>query len=102
MAATDRVTPEASKGVILVLAVPCRRALACQKGQHLRRGDRVAGRIAVGISDKAAQDARPGCELRAMGAAPDDVLFDCFAQRHASPSRSRAATSRRAARLTLA
>jgi hypothetical protein len=37
-----------------------------------------------------------------MGLSPEDVLLDRLVQRHARPSRSRAATSRRAARLTLA
>ena len=102
MAAADRMTPEAGKGVILVLAVPGQRTLARQKGQDLRRGDRIAGGIPVGVSEEATQEVRPGRELRAMGPPPEDIVFDCLAQRHASPSRSRAATSRSAARLTLA
>ena len=102
MATADRMAPEAGKGVILVLAMPGQRPLARQKGQNLRRGDRVAGGIPVGISEEVTQEVRPGRELGAMGPPPEDILLDRLAQRHASPSRSRAATSRRAARLTLA
>ena len=87
MVAADRIAPEAGKGVILVLAVPGQRSLARQKGQDLRRGDRIAGRIPVGVSEEVTQEVRPGRELGTMGLPPEDVLLDCFAQHHARPSR---------------
>ena len=63
------MAPEAGKGVILVLAVPGQRPFARQKGQNLRRGDRIAGGIPVGVSEEVTQEVRPGRELRAMGLA---------------------------------
>ena len=74
MTTADRVTPEAGKGVILVLAVPGQRAFARQKGQNLRRGDRVAGGIAVGVFEEVTQEVRPGRELRAMSLPPERYI----------------------------
>ena len=74
MATADRVAPEAGKGVILVLAMPGQRSLARQKGQNLRRGDRVAGGIPIGISEEVPQEVRPGRELRAMGSPPERCI----------------------------
>ena len=102
MAAADRVTPEAGKRIVPILAVTRRRALARQVGQDLPRGDRVAGGVAIGMVKEAAQEVRPGRELRAMSSSPEHIAFDRLAQDHARPSRSRAATSRSAARSTLA
>ena len=57
MAATDRMPPKAGKGVILVLSVSGQWPLAHQKGQDLRRGDCIARRISIGISEEEVQDA---------------------------------------------
>jgi hypothetical protein len=102
MATADRMTPEAGKDVVLVLAVSGKRSRARQKGQNLRGADRVAFGIPVSMSEELTQQVRSGRELGTMGLSPEDVLLDRLVQRHARPSRSRAATSRRAARLTLA
>ena len=102
MAAADRMTPEAGKGVILVLAVSGQRALARQKGQDLPRGDRVAGGVPIGISQEEAQEVAPVVNFAPWACRQSDVMLDCLLQRHARPSRSRAATSRSAVRLTLA
>lgn len=66
MAAADRVTPEAGKRIVPVLAVTRRRALSREVGQDLSRGGRVAGGIAIGMVKEAAQQVRAGRELRAV------------------------------------
>jgi hypothetical protein len=96
MAATDRMAPKAGKDVVLILAMAGQRSFPGQKGHNLRQGDCIAGCIPVGVSKELPQEVRPGRELSAMSLPPDYILLDCFAQRHASPSRSRAATSRSA------
>ena len=98
----DRIAPEPDKGVVLVLAMPGQRALARQKGQNLRRGDHVAAGVPVGMTEELTQQIPRGRELCAMSLSLKDILLDRLAQRHARPSRSRAATSRRAVRFTLA
>lgn len=102
MAAADRVTPEAGKRIVPILAVTRRRAVARQVGQDLPRGDRVAGSVAIGMVKEAAQEVRPGRELRPVSSSPEYLAFDRLAQDHARPSSSRAATSRSAVRSTLA
>ena len=102
IAPADCIAPEPGEGVVLVLAMPGHWSLAGQKGQHLRHCDRVALGVPVCMTEELAQQIPRSRELCAMSLSPKDVLLDRLAQRHARPSRSRAATSRRAVRFTLA
>jgi hypothetical protein len=74
----------------------------CEKAHDLCLGDSVAHGLTIGVAQELAQQIPRSGKLCAMRLSPSHILLDCFTKIHANPSRSKAATSRSAARLTLA
>ena len=73
------MTPEASKGIVLVLSVSGKLSCARQEGQNLRRTDRVTFGVPVSMSEKLPEYILPGRELCTMSLSPENVLLDRLA-----------------------
>ena len=102
MAAADRVAPEPGQRVVFVFAVPGNGACPGEEGLDLRACDSVASGVAIGVLKELSKQVPRRQELYAVRLAPCHVVFDRISQLHTRPSRSRAATSRRVRRSTLA